>query len=94
MLARFGVYHGRMPIDLATLEHKLSKRGFRRDDLYLHECTACHEQAVSSYKIYGKVGGRDIKICQACGIARSWRAGAGMEQREEDLAFDLATFLA
>ena len=94
MLARFGVYHRCMPIDLPTLERKLSKRGFRRDDLYLHQCSACNEQAVASYIIQGKVGGRDIKVCQACGIARSWRTGAGMEQREEDVAFDLATFLA
>jgi hypothetical protein len=29
-----------MPIDdLGTIEHKLKKRGFRRDDLLLHECT-------------------------------------------------------
>ena len=79
--------------DLATLEHKLTKRGFRRDDLYLHECTACHEQAVLKYILTGKTGGRDISLCQACGDARSWRSGAGLEQREEDLTFDLRAFL-
>jgi len=79
--------------DLATLEYKLSKRGFRRDDLFLHGCEKCHEQAVLSYIIQGRNGGRDIKICQACGDSRSWRSVAGLEQREEDLAFDLRAFL-
>ena len=87
-------YHGVMAIDLAALEHKLSKRGFRRDDLFLHQCEKCNESAVVSYIIQGRVGGRDIKICQACGDARSWRNDAGMEQREEDLAFDLSAFVA
>ena len=42
-----------MPIadaDLNTLEHKLTKRGFRQADLYHHECPSCHENAV---RIYG-----------------------------------------
>ncbi|MEZ4363415.1 MAG: hypothetical protein R3B48_24790 [Kofleriaceae bacterium] len=83
-----------MPIDdLATLEYKLQKRGFRRDDVFLHVCEKCQEQAVLTYLIAGKVGGRDIKLCQACGDARSWRSGAGLEQREEDLGFDLRAFL-
>ncbi len=83
-----------MPLaDLATLERKLSKRGFRRDDVYLHQCEACKEQAVLRYVILGRSGGRDIAYCQACGAARSWRSVAGMETREEDLAFDLDAFL-
>ena len=82
-----------MPVDLATLEYKLAKRGFRRDDLLLHECEACHERAVFTYVIAGKSGGRDIRICAECGVARSWRSVAGLEEREEDTAFDLATFL-
>ena len=79
--------------DLATLEHKLTKRGFRRDDLYLHECTACHEQAVLKYILTGKTGGRDISLCQACGVAMSWRNGAGAHSREQDVGFDLRAFL-
>ncbi len=81
------------PRDLGTLEFKLGKRGFKREDVYLHECTACHEQAVIRYAILGRSGGRDISYCQACGAARSWRSVAGMTAREEDLAFDLDTFL-
>jgi hypothetical protein len=84
-----------MPIaDLGTIEYKLQKRGFRRDDVFLHVCEKCQVQAVLTYLIAGKVGGRDIKLCQECGDARSWRSGAGMEGREEDLMFDLRAFLA
>ena len=79
--------------DLTTLEYKLSKRGFRRDDLLLHVCETCGEQAVLSYVIAGKSGGRDIKLCQACGHARSWRSVAGLEERAEDVGFDLRAFL-
>lgn len=79
--------------DLGTLEYKLQKRGFRRDDVLLHVCEKCREQAVLTYVIQGRSGGRDIKLCQACGDARSWRSVAGLEGREEDLAFDLRAFL-
>ena len=83
-----------MPIDdLQTLEQKLVKRGFRREDGYLHECTDCHEQAVLKYVLSGKTGGRDISLCQACGVSRSWRSGAGFQARDEDRGFDLRTFL-
>ncbi|MBK7537372.1 MAG: hypothetical protein IPI49_18785 [Myxococcales bacterium] len=83
-----------MPIDdLGTLEYKLKKRGFRRDDVFLHVCEKCHEQAVLTYLIAGKGGGRDIHLCQACGDARSWRSGAGLETRAEDVGFDLRAFL-
>jgi hypothetical protein len=83
-----------MPIDdLETLEQKLVKRGFRREDGYLHECTDCHVQAVLKYVLSGKTGGRDISLCQACGVSRSWRSGAGFEAREEDRGFDLHAFL-
>ncbi|MDQ3368620.1 MAG: hypothetical protein M3680_24595 [Myxococcota bacterium] len=83
-----------MPItDLATLEYKLAKRGFRRDDLLLHICETCGEHAVLSYVIAGKSGGRDISLCQACGQARSWRSAAGLESRSEDVGFDLRGFL-
>jgi hypothetical protein len=83
-----------MPIDdLETLEQKLVKRGFRRDDGYLHECPDCHEHAALTYVLIGKTGGRDISLCQACGVSRSWRSGAGFQAREEDRGFDLRTFL-
>jgi hypothetical protein len=79
--------------DVEALEHKLRKRGFRRDDVLLHECASCKERAVATYVIAGKTGGRDITLCLACGVARSWRSGAGFVQRVEDLAFDLHEFL-
>lgn len=83
-----------MPVeDLSTLEYKLSKRGFRRDDVYFHECEACKERAVATYIIGGKSGGRDIQLCLACGISRSWRIAPGAEKREEDVGFDLRVFL-
>jgi hypothetical protein len=79
--------------DLAALEYKLTKRGFRRDDVFLHECVECHEQAVLKYITAGKTGGRDISLCQACGDAKSWRSLAGFQVREQDLEFDLRKFL-
>lgn len=83
-----------MPIpDLGTLEYKLQKRGFRRDDVYFHRCGHCEQQAVAIYVIAGKSGGRDIALCFECGQARSWRSVAGMEQRVEDEGFDLGAFL-
>jgi hypothetical protein len=83
-----------MPIaDLANLEYKLQKRGFRRDDIFFHECPSCKEQAVATYVIAGKAGGRDIALCLACGHARSWRSGSGLNERVEDADFDLRAFL-
>ena len=79
--------------DLETLEYKLRKRGFRREDAYLHECAACHEHAVLTYVTAGRTGGRDISLCQACGVATSWRSVAGLEAREQDVGFDLRAFL-
>lgn len=87
-------YSQAMPIaDLETLEHKLAKRGFRQCDVLHHECPACHQRAVRIYAISGRSGGRDIRLCIACGDARSWRSVAGMEDRAEDSAFDLRAFL-
>ncbi len=80
--------------DLETLEHKLRKRGFRREDAYLHECPSCNARAVAKYVTAGRTGGRDISLCHACGAAASWRSGAGLEQRAQDLGFDLRAFLA
>jgi hypothetical protein len=83
-----------MPIpDLETIEYKLKKRGFKQGDLYHHECPTCKEQAVRVYTILSKIGGRDIRLCLACGEAKSYRAVAGMDGREEDASFDLKTFL-
>jgi len=79
--------------DLETLERQLNKRGFKRSDVYLHDCIACHEHAVIRYAILGRTGGRDISYCQACGVAKSHRSVAGMESREEDPTFELDTFL-
>jgi len=85
-----------MPVserDLERLEYKLTKRGFKQGDVYHHECPSCHEQAVRIYTIFAKTGGRDIRLCLACGTCTSFRAGAGMEGRVEDPNFDLETFL-
>lgn len=79
--------------DLENLRWALKKRGFRQDDVLLHECSSCHERAVAIYVIAGRSGGRDISLCLACGAARSWRSGAGLEQRVEDEGFDLRAFL-
>ena len=80
--------------DLAAIEYALRQRGFRQADGQFHDCSACGEHAVATYVIIGRVGGRDISLCLACGVARSWRSVAGLEKREEDLAFDLRQFLA
>ncbi len=83
-----------MPVeDLGTLEYKLQKRGFRRDDVLLHVCEKCHEQACATYVITGKSGGRDISLCLACGDSRSWRSSSDANQRVEDVGFDLRAFL-
>ena len=79
--------------ELDTCEYKLRKRGFRRDDVLLHDCPDCNEKAVLTYVIAGRSGGRDIQLCMACGRARSWRSVAGLEAREEDSSFDLTAFL-
>ena len=79
--------------ELDTIEYKLKKRGFKQGDLYHHECPSCHEPAVRIYAIMSKTGGRDIRLCLACGTCTSFRAVAGMESREEDVGFDLTAFL-
>lgn len=84
-----------MPLpDLETLLYKLKKRGFKQDDLYLHECPGCGQQTVAIFTISGKrLGGREIRLCVECGDARSFRSGSGLEAREEDAGFDLRAFL-
>jgi hypothetical protein len=81
------------PADFDTLIAKLKKRGFHQDDVLRHDCPACNEHAVLVFAIHGRSGGRDIRVCTACGDARSWRAAAGMEERTQDTDFDLRTFL-
>jgi hypothetical protein len=81
------------PADLDELERKLRKRGFAQTDMFMHECAACHERAVAIFSISGRVGGRDIRLCRACGDAQSWRSVAGLESREADATFDLRAFL-
>jgi transcription elongation factor Elf1 len=80
--------------DLEELERKLTKRGFRRGDALLHDCPDCKEHAVLTYRLMGKTGGRDISLCQACGISKSWRCPVGLEARELDPSFELRKFLA
>ena len=79
--------------DLNNFEYKLQKRGFRRDDVFLHECKECHNQAVATYVISGKAGGRDIALCLECGKSWSHRSGSGLNERVEDPDFDLKKFL-
>jgi transcription elongation factor Elf1 len=80
--------------ELDTYEFKLRKRGFRRDDLFMHDCPDCNAQKqVLTYVIAGRQGGRDIKLCLECGKSRSFRSGSGLQTREEDPGFDLKTFL-
>ncbi len=88
------------PRELTEAEQKIDaqrralvKRGFRRDDLYYHKCPACSEQAVEKYALVGKPGGRDIDLCLACGSSWSWRRRPEREDREQDVGFDIATFL-
>ncbi|HEY5926131.1 MAG TPA: hypothetical protein VIV11_30805 [Kofleriaceae bacterium] len=79
--------------NLEAIEHKLKKRGFNQTDVLHHECPACHENAVRIYGIGGKLGGRDIRLCLACGVCKSFRSGSGMADRVEDDGFDLDAFL-
>jgi Zn ribbon nucleic-acid-binding protein len=89
------MYHQEVPLpDLETLLYKLKKRGFKQDDLYLHECPSCKQQSVAIFVIAGKkLGGRDIRLCVECGHTKSFRSGSGFEGREEDAGFDLRAFL-
>lgn len=79
--------------DLQTLEYKLRQRGFKRGDAQLLDCPDCKERALLKYIIAGRVGGRDISLCQACGVSRSWRNIPGGEERVEEKGFDLRKFL-
>ncbi len=84
-----------MPIeDLEDLKYRLKKRGFKQEDPLLHDCPDCMEHAMARYGIRSRHGGRDITLCLACGRGRSWQSSVGMQERQEDLAFDLRAFLA
>jgi hypothetical protein len=78
---------------LDTYEWKLKKRGFKRDDGFLHMCPDCSTKAILTFAILGRTGGRDIRLCLECGKCRSFRSGAGMDERSEDPDFDLDAFL-
>jgi hypothetical protein len=83
-----------MPIaNLAEIQRKLVKRGFKVHSPLLAECGKCGANGVASYEIAGKSGGRDIQLCHECGHARSWRSDPGLNERSEDTAFVLDEFL-
>jgi len=84
---------GMTPSELSQLEYKLGKRGFHLINTIPVICPACNAQAVAQFAIAGRVGGRDIELCQACGHCRSWRKDSGQENRVLDEAFDLVGFL-
>ena len=74
-------------------ERALRKRGFKRDDPHYYECATCGERAVVRFGLQGRLGGRDLELCAACGKVRSWTRRGGVEDRVEDVDFDLVTFL-
>jgi len=82
--------------EIEALHRGLIKKGFHVGDAQLHECAApvCKLRAVRVYQLTGgKPGGRDIELCHACGHARSWSRRGLSESRDEDLPFDLRTYL-
>lgn len=76
------------------MERRLHKRGFKRTDGFMFECTACSNNSMLTYGIMGKTGGRTIRLCVHCGATKSWLSGAGMGSASEDPDFDLERFLA
>jgi hypothetical protein len=82
-----------MTATLDTLRRALGKRGFKVDDPLRHQCGGCNEHAVERYVLQSKLGGRDIDLCLACGVARSWSRRGNTAEREEEAGFDLAKFL-
>jgi transcription elongation factor Elf1 len=82
------------PPDYDPHRRALFKRGFRQTDPYLHPCPACKVQkSVEKWVLFGKSGGRDIDVCGACGKSWSWRHRPPSQDRDEDVGFDLTTFL-
>lgn len=79
--------------EIATLEYKLDKRGFRRDPRPI-DCHACGERAVFIYAIkHTNIGGRSIEWCHHCDDQRGFTRPGGGDRVEED-HFDLERFLA
>ncbi len=74
------------------IRRALAKKGFKLDDPLAHDCPKCGVRAVEQWVLRGKGGGRDIDICGACGVSRSWRLRP-LEDRDEDLTFDVKTFV-
>ena len=81
------------PGTIESQERALKKRGFKHDDPQMHHCAACGEQAIARFVLHGKLGGRDIDVCRACGGAWSWSRRGELAEREQDVTFDLVTFL-
>lgn len=81
-------------MQIAEIQRGLQQRGFRLDDAVPHDCPDCKERALARYALPGgRLGGRDISLCLACGKARSWRSSGGMTERREDTNFDVEQFL-
>lgn len=82
----------RTAAELDNLEHKLGKRGFRRE-LRPIFCDDCGERTLYVYALaHTNIGGRSIEICHGCDVVRSWRRPDGGD-RVEDTGFDLDAFL-
>jgi len=79
--------------EIEAQSRALSKRGFKADDPYFHDCVKCGAHAIQKFTLQGRLGGRDIDLCLECGAARSWSRRAGQEERVEELDFDLVKFL-
>jgi hypothetical protein len=77
--------------EIEALQRKLKKRGFITDGVREH-CDRCEQKGEWIYKIYGRVGGRDIRWCLACGSVRSWRRTSD-DHLVEEQGFDLKKFL-
>ena len=78
-------------LQIEALMGKLKKRGFITDGTHEH-CPGCGKSAVWIYKLAGRIGGRDIRWCLACGSMRSWRRNA-QDDLVEEKPFDIETFL-
>ncbi len=74
------------------IRRALAKKGFKLDDPLPHECPKCKERAVEVWVLRGKGGGRDIDVCGACGLSKSWRLRP-LQDREEDTTFEIKAFL-
>ena len=87
-------YHGDPQLDAQIEEiiRKLKKRGFSTDSLR-EFCPDCQKPHAHLYKLAGRIGGRDIRICMGCHKVRSYRRNADGDVHE-DVDFDLEKFLA